>query len=59
MDEMLNMCEWNQQEIYEWDPKPDITVYELALCIPILVNPKSFILDKSAPYFKHFKIADY
>lgn len=41
-----------------WEPKPDITIYELALCLPYLLN--NILLfegnDISAPHFRHFII---
>ena len=49
--------------IMEWQPIEDITVYELALCMPYLmtmVNHKvmPYHVDKSLPHFRHFKIID-
>ncbi len=46
--------------IIEWQPKEDITTYELALCMPyLLINrimPSQ--VDLELPHFRHFKITD-
>ena len=42
-----------------WDPKEDITAYELALCLQYFfmsVAPNE--IDNSLPHFRHFKIID-
>ena len=44
-----------------WNPKEDITTYELALCLEFLtfnrfVMPYDF--DKDAPYARHFEMYD-
>lgn len=45
-----------------WQPKEDITTYELAMCIPYLVRSYSIMpyeIDKSLPHFRHFVIIDH
>ncbi len=45
-----------------WQPKEDITTYELAMCLPYIFRPHSvmpFEVDKSLPHFRHFKITDH
>lgn len=44
----------------EWQPKEDITTYELALCLQFLHRQKvmPYEVDKSLPHFRHFKITD-
>lgn len=43
----------------EWQPKEDITTYELAMCLPFIYS-RSFIMpyeiDPSLSYFRHFNI---
>ena len=42
--------------IYIWEPQPDITPYELALCMPILVTRCSAgVKDLPAEARRHFK----
>lgn len=44
-----------------WNPKEDITVYELAQCLPYLFRISYIMpyeIDKQAPYMRHFKIID-
>lgn len=45
-----------------WQPKEDITTYELAMCIPILImsmtRPIMPYDVKSEPYMRHFTIHD-
>lgn len=44
-----------------WEPKEDITPYELAKCMPFLLRLRSvmpFEVDKDAPEMRHFKIVD-
>ena len=44
-----------------WQPKEDITTYELALCMPYLLYHGPFvphIIDKTLPHFRHFEIID-
>ena len=44
-----------------WNPKEDITSYELALCIPFLIRFTSVMpseVDKSQKHFRHFEIID-
>lgn len=44
-----------------WQPKEDITAYELAMCLPYLFrkyDTMPYEVDKSLPHFKHFKITD-
>lgn len=45
-----------------WQPKEDITPYELAMCLPYLFRHRGVMpyeVDKSLPYFRHFKIIDH
>lgn len=46
-----------------WQPKEDITIYELAKCLPYLLRHNSTIMpyeiDKSEPHFRHFEIIDH
>ena len=45
-----------------WQPKEDITVYELAICLPYLFRYNGVMpyeVDKSLPHFRHFKITDH
>ena len=44
-----------------WQPKEDITTYELSLCLPFLVrnNIYHFEIDESLPHFRHFKIINH
>ena len=49
----LSLPKW-----YSWDPQPDITVYELARCMPILVAHNRVDLEiQAAPpeVRRHFK----
>ena len=44
-----------------WQPKEDITAYELAMCLPYLFRDRRIMpyeIDKSLPHFRHFKITD-
>jgi len=45
-----------------WEPKEDITTYELAKCLPYLLRYHGVMpyeVDKSLPHFRHFNIIDY
>ena len=45
----------------EWKPQKDITVYELAQCLPYLIGPNQLMpgqIDQTLPHFRHFKIID-
>ena len=45
----------------EWNPQSDITVYELAQCIPFLVRHRAVMpyeIDRGDPIMRHFKITD-
>ena len=44
-----------------WEPKEDITTYELAMCTPYLFryNIMSYEVDSTLPHFRHFKIIDH
>ena len=45
-----------------WQPKEDITAYELAMCLPYFFMNQgvmSYEVDKSLPHFRHFKIIDH
>jgi hypothetical protein len=42
-----------------WQPKEDITTYELALCLPYILYNQSVMpdmIDLSQSHFRHFKI---
>jgi hypothetical protein len=41
-----------------WQPKEDITTYELALCLPYFYrfNIMPYEVDLSLPHFRHFEI---
>jgi hypothetical protein len=42
-----------------WQPKEDITTYELALCLPYISYNQSVMpdmIDLSQPHFRHFEI---
>ena len=44
-----------------WQPKEDITPYELAMCLPYFFRHRGVMpyeVDKSLPHFRHFKITD-
>ena len=46
----------------EWQPKEDITTYELALCMPYLVRHNAVIpyeVDANDKHLRHFKITDH
>ena len=48
-------------EMY-WEPKEDITTFELALCLQYLIRRYHVMpdeIDLSLPYFRHFKIIDH
>ena len=45
-----------------WQPKEDITTYELAMCLPYFFRPHGVMpyeVDNSLPHFRHFKITDH
>jgi hypothetical protein len=45
-----------------WQPKEDITAYELAMCLPYFFMNRgvmSYEVDKSLPHLRHFKIIDH
>ncbi len=45
-----------------WQPKEDITTYELAMCLPYFFRHRGVMpyeVDKSLPHFRHFKITDH
>lgn len=45
-----------------WQPKEDITTYELALCMPYLVRHTPVMpyeVDTNEKHFRHFKITDH
>ncbi len=43
----------------DWQPKEDITAYELALCVPYLYRSvKPYEVDTTLNHFRHFKITD-
>lgn len=44
-----------------WQPKEDITAYELAMCLPYFFrqhNLMPYEVDLSLPHFRHFIITD-
>lgn len=46
----------------EWQPKEDITTYELALCMKYLVRHNAVMpyeVDLSDKHLRHFKITDH
>ena len=45
----------------EWEPKEDITAYELSMCLPYLLgaNLMPGELDETKSHFRHFKITDH
>ena len=45
-----------------WQPKEDITTYELAMCLPYFIRHYGVMpyeVDKSLTHFRHFKITDH
>ncbi len=45
-----------------WQPKEDITAYELAMCLPYFLRSQGVMpceVDKSLSHFRHFKITDH
>jgi len=46
--------------IISWEPKEDITTYELSLCIPFFLREyiMPYEIDLSQSYTRHFKIFD-
>ena len=45
-----------------WQPKEDITTYELAKCLPYLIRRNStmpYEIDKTEIHFRHFEIIDH
>lgn len=46
--------------IIEWQPKEDITTYEIALSMPYLLTSRimPYQVDLDLPHFRHFKITD-
>jgi hypothetical protein len=45
-----------------WQPKEDITTYELAKCLPYLLRYNGIMpyeIDKSENHFRHFEIIDH
>jgi hypothetical protein len=46
----------------EWQPKEDITTYELAMCLPYFFRSTGVMpyeVDTELPHFRHFKITDH
>ena len=44
-----------------WDPKEDITTFELAQCLPFLLRPMAVMpheFDKDAEYARHWHVFD-
>lgn len=45
-----------------WEPKEDITTYELAKCLPYIFRAgrvMPFEIDQNEPYLRHFVIVDH
>jgi hypothetical protein len=45
-----------------WEPKEDITTYELAKCLPYMIGRGSVMphmIDKTETAYRHFKIIDH
>jgi len=45
-----------------WEPKEDITVYELSLCLPYLIRNYGVMpyeIDGTLKHFRHFNIIDH
>ena len=44
----------------KWNPKKDITTYELALCIRYFLagHVMPHMIDRTEPHFRHFEIID-
>ena len=44
----------------KWNPKEDITSYELAQCLPYFLIKEIMpsMIDQSLPHFRHFEIID-
>lgn len=45
-----------------WQPKEDITTYELAMCLPFFFRTQGVMpceVDKSLSHFRHFKIVNH
>jgi len=45
-----------------WQPKEDITTYELAMCLPYFFRDHGVMpyeVDQSLPHFRHFKIINH
>jgi hypothetical protein len=44
-----------------WQPKEDITAYELAKCLPFLLRYSTmpYEINKTENYFRHFDIIDH
>ncbi len=46
----------------EWQPKEDITTYELAMCLPYFFRSHGVMpyeVDMELKHFRHFKITDH
>lgn len=46
----------------EWQPKEDITTYELAMCLPYFFRTNRVMpyeVDMELKHFRHFKITDH
>lgn len=46
----------------KWNPKEDITTFELALCIPYLLREvyvMEYEVDLTQPHFRHFEIINH
>jgi len=60
--ERLNVTTEPAKQVHlEWNPKEDITTYELAKCMPFLIN-HTFLTENMIPdeyFMRHFKITKY
>jgi hypothetical protein len=57
-----NITNLVQPLVMRWQPKEDITTYELAKCLPYLLrqyNTMPYEINKSEKHFRHFEIIDH
>lgn len=47
---------WPESIVMVWNPKEDITVFELAQCIPYIGSGSRFVdsIDLKLPFMRHF-----
>jgi hypothetical protein len=56
----LSILKIQSANTYLWAPQLDISTFELALCIPILLNPYNFHIETLPPYAKrHWKLHEH